>query len=146
MQNPSPTAHWRFSICLTVPPGTDLTGTPFSSGSSAVIYGRGKLLLFVSNLYFKSVVRRSITYNFMSCSNLDTCHSSCCVVNMIFLFQLTFQQTQGGVNFTLPLMHDPRSNITYVARFQNQYRHYLHQPSDTILRKSSQEMNSSGWF
>ena len=52
-------------------------------------------------------------------------------------------RAKDGHSFVIPLVHDPKANLTYVARMQNKYRSQLHQPIDQVLRKSSQEHNPS---
>lgn len=37
-------------------------------------------------------------------------------------------------------MYDPKTNITYVAKFQNQYRNAFQPIVDAILKKASTEM------
>lgn len=51
LQNPPSGMLWSFTLCLTIPPGADLAGIPFNIGGPAVIYGRNKLLLFVSHTH-----------------------------------------------------------------------------------------------
>ena len=50
VQKPPSGLPWTISLCLTIPTGADTAGTPFFKGGAAVVYGRGKLLLFVSLL------------------------------------------------------------------------------------------------
>lgn len=100
-QTPPTGLVWHYTLCITIPAGADLVGTPFFKGGPAVIYGRQKLLLF-----------------------------------------LRLERVQDKKSFILPLMYDPKTNLTYVARFQNQYRNNLQMLIDQILKKASTEIAS----
>ena len=52
------------------------------------------------------------------------------------------ERVQDKKSFVLPLMFDPKTNVTYVARFQNQYRNTLHPVIDGILKKASSDFIS----
>ena len=56
--------------------------------------------------------------------------------------QLRLERIQDKKSFILPLMYDPKTNLAYVARFQNQYRNAQHPIIDNILKKASGEVAS----
>ena len=46
---------------------------------------------------------------------------------------------QDKKTLILPLMYDPKTNVTYVARFQSQYQNTVHLFIDSVLKKASGE-------
>jgi len=56
---------------------------------------------------------------------------------------MRLERNQDKKSFILQIMYDPKPNITYVARFQNQHRSHLHQQIDNILRKASGDFAST---
>ena len=47
--------------------------------------------------------------------------------------------TKQNMEFVLPVVHDPKTNATHVARLPAQYRLPLHLAVDTLMKKTTQE-------